>query len=149
MSDRPEHVILLQFVCCILFSPNLALAQAAPAVGSIDQSHTTVGTLRMPLISPEQATQMLSSRVAPNSDVPEIVPVAASVTPPQALNVDPILGHDLPTDAVSSSGFPRADFAIAKPGAGNKASALGVSVGASSRPRTTVLPEQPPAVGKP
>jgi hypothetical protein len=90
----------------------------------------------MPAVSLEAGTRFLADRVVPPSDVPALTNVAtpaekaavgtaASAAPP-APRGRPVLGHPLPMDAVSPSGFPRANFAIApKEQAGKPASPVG------------------------
>lgn len=130
-------LFVLPFTCGNAGRP--ALAQGMPSVGNV----------QMPLVSPEQAAQFFATRVVPPSSVPALAPAAASAQPPQSVNVEPILGHDLPTTA-SEGGFPRADFAIAKPDDGKKKSpAVSAAVVASRPPSATIIQEQPPVIGKP
>jgi len=138
MKDLRRGALILSLAAC--FAGGAALAQSAPPVG----------WLHMPPVSPEQADQFFANRTVPPSDVPP--PAAAPPgQPPQALNVEPVLGHELPTDAMTPAGFPRADFAIAKPGGDKKQSPLShKAIGEGDRsPGTAVIPEQPPTIGKP
>jgi hypothetical protein len=113
------------------------------------QSAPPVGSLQMPLVSPQQADQYFATRVVPPSDVPAAAPLAAA-QPLQQLNVDPVLGHELPSDGATAMGVPRADFAAAKPGGEQKKSALGDQITVRARaPSTAVIHEQPPVIGKP
>ena len=115
------------------------------------QSQPAVGILQMPAVSPQQADEFFATRVVPPSNVPAIAPSARSDSQPlQSLDVAPVLGHQLPSDPVTASGLPRADFATAKPGAERTHNAIGggAVVGPHS-PGTAVIPEQPPTIGKP
>ena len=113
------------------------------------QGAPTVGTLQMPLVSPQQADQFFAGRAVPPSDVPATAPLAAS-QPLQSVNVDPVLGHDPPSDTVTASGLPRADFATATPGKEQKKSPLGNQVAVGARPPSTaVIRQEPPVIGKP
>jgi hypothetical protein len=61
-----------------------------------------------------------------------------------------VLGHDLPTDAVTPGGFPRADFATAKPSDGSRKDPVGAAAIIGPRgPSTSVIRETPPTVGNP
>ena len=117
------------------------------AIPASAQSTPPVGMLQMPLVSPQQADQYLATRVVPPSDVPPITP-STTAQPPQAVNVDPVLGHDLPTDEMTPSGMPRADFAIAKPDAEKTKRAAGSATGAGPRAgATTTIRQQVPTIG--
>jgi len=118
---------------------------AAPALA---QNSPPVGNLRMPLVSPEQADQYFATRVVPPSDAPKTAPAAASTQPPQSVNVDPVLGHELPTDRVSPWGFPRADLPMAKPGGNEKRPAVS-STAVVAPPATgpAVIRQQVPTIG--
>ncbi len=103
-------------VCAVLIglgSTSLTMAQENSISGAAPLS----GNLEMPLVSPEQAADFLAKRVVPKSDMPELkaAPTAAGLV---KLNVAPVLGHDLPTEKMTPSGFPRADFAVADPATG-------------------------------
>jgi hypothetical protein len=151
MNDQLKTLSLLMFALSIGFTGSIANAQTAPSpaasVLSV-QGAPVVGNLQMPLVSPQQAEQFFAGRAVPPSNAPAIAGGASS-PPPQPLNVDPILGHELPTDAVSAAGFPRADFAIAKPDDGNKKSAAGGAVAGQRGPSTTAIRQEPPVIGKP
>jgi hypothetical protein len=122
------------------FAGGPALAQSVPPVGNV----------QMPLVSPQQADQFFATRVVPPSSVSAVVPAVSSAQPLQSVNVDPILGHDLPTDAMSAAGLPRADFATARPDDEKKRSAVaGAAVVGGSAPSTTVIQQSPPVIGKP
>lgn len=114
------------------------------------QSMPTVGNVQIPPVTPQQADQFFATRVVPPSSVPAVAPAAASAQPPQSVNVDPILGHDLPTDAMTEAGLPRADFAIAKSdGEKKKRSVAGAAAVSSGTPSTAVIQQPPPVIGKP
>ncbi|MGK9171322.1 hypothetical protein KXR53_33835 [Inquilinus limosus] len=108
-------------------------AQMAPSGQGLAPGGPPPAQLVMPAVPLETGTRFLANRVVPPSDVPALTTVAtpavgtaasAAASVPQGR---PVLGHPLPTDAVSPSGFPRADFAIAPKGQGTKpASPLGV-----------------------
>ncbi|MFE0754620.1 hypothetical protein ACFW16_11740 [Inquilinus sp. NPDC058860] len=112
----------------------LASAQMAPSGQGLAPGGPPPAQLVMPAVPLETGTRFLADRVVPPSDVPALTTVAtpatkaavgatAAAAAPQGR---PVLGHPLPTDAVSPSGFPRADFAIAPKGQGDKpASPLG------------------------
>lgn len=115
-----------------------------------------VGNLEMPSVTPEQAEQYLNARQMPKSDaVPP--PVDRTMMSNQSLvkvNVEPVLGHDLPQGDTTRYGFKRADFATAKQGAADAADklrkqALGSGVAVGSRPPSAVIQEQPPLIGSP
>jgi hypothetical protein len=136
-GSRGSAILLI-----LSFTAGLAVAASA-------QNVPPVGILQMPPVSPEQAAQFFATRVVPPSDVPPMAP-SASAQPLQSVNVDPMLGHDLPTDAVSPSGMPRADFAIAKPGGDKAKPATGTAAVLGARaPASTVIRQQPPTIGKP
>lgn len=115
-----------------------------------------VGNLEMPPVTPQQAEQYLNARQLPRTSA---VPVgvgqsAAARRSLTKLNVEPVLGHDLPEGDTTPSGFRRADFATARPGATEAArkqrgQALGSGAAIGSRPPTAVIQEQPPQVGSP
>jgi len=113
------------------------------------QTAPTVGNLKMPLVTPQQADAFFANRVVPPSDVPA-QPAATSREPLQSVNVDPVLGHELPTDPMTPAGLPRADFATAKPGGGEKKSPIGDSaVVGPQAPASAVIRQEPPVIGKP
>jgi hypothetical protein len=115
----------------------LASAQTPPSGQGLAPGGPPPAQLVMPAVPLETGARFLASRVVPPSDVPALAPVAtptakaavgtaASAAAASAPSVPPVLGHPLPTDAVSPSGFRRADFAIAPKGQGDKpASPLG------------------------
>jgi len=112
------------------------------------QNTPATGNLQMPAVSPQQAEQFFATRTVPPSDVPA-AKADQPAEPLQAPIVDPVLGRELPTDA-GSAGFPRADFAIAKPQDPDKKNLLGDTPTISrSAPSTTVIHEEPPIIGKP
>ena len=110
-------------------------AQTAPSGQGLVPGGRPPAQLVMPLVSPEEGMRFLANRAVPPSDAPTPAATAvnaasASATArsvaPAAPVGRPVLGHPLPTDAVSPSGFPRADFAIAPKGQADKpASPLG------------------------
>jgi hypothetical protein len=112
-----------------------------------------VGTFSMPLVSPGQAERFLAERVVPRSDVssiPSDPSERSSGQPPVALNVAPVLGHELPTSAATQWGLPRAAFAISKPGAEaerrkNKDAALGADT--RGGPARATIRNIPPGLG--
>jgi hypothetical protein len=131
----------------VIFGLLLAGSFSIPASA---QNVPPVGNLQMPLVPPEQADQFFATRVVPPSSVPMTAPSGAAATqPPQSVNVDPILGHDLPTDPVGPGGLPRADFAIAKPASDKTKAAASTAVVGAHAPATTVIHQQPPTIGKP
>jgi len=116
----------------------LASAQTAPSGQGLAPGGPPPAQLVMPAVPLETGSRFLANRVVPPSDVPALAPVAmpaaskatagaaASATAASASSGPSVLGHPLPTDAVSPSGFRRADFAIAPKGQGDKpASPLG------------------------
>ena len=144
-----KHSIGLVAILSAVVAGGTAAAQTVPAPAASSSVAPIDGQMQMPLVSPQQAEQFFATRVVPPSTL-QAPAAAPSSGPLQALNVDPILGHELPTDAVSAAGFPRADFAIAKPKEANKKSPLGDTAAISpSGPSTTVIREEPPVIGKP
>jgi hypothetical protein len=136
-NRRKVAALLVPFACVVACGS--ASAQGMPSVGSV----------QIPPVSPEQAQQLFATRVVPPSSVPAVTSAAAPAQPLQSVNVEPVLGHDLPTDA-SVGGFSRADFAIAKPDdARKKSAAVSNAVVGRSAPATTVIQEQPPVIGRP
>ncbi|WFU66696.1 hypothetical protein [Bradyrhizobium brasilense] len=101
----------------------------------------------MPLISPEQAAQMLGSRTIPPSDAPAPV-VNGRAQAPEAVNVPAVLGHELPSDTTTPSGFPRADFAVAKPVVDKAKGAMSGAMASPKAPSTAIIREQPPLIGR-
>lgn len=110
---------------CLVLPALGAMAQEAPAVGSGQPGAALpVGSLNLPLVSPAQAASFLKARVVPASTMPPLAPDKMSARQaPAALNVQPVLGHPLPTGTTTAAGLPRAGFAIAKPGSGPDAKA--------------------------
>jgi len=139
MNDLRKGAALLVLFLAVCSAP--ACAQNTPAVG----------ILQMPPVTPQQAEEFFATRVVPPSNVPAIAPSARSDSQPlQSLDVAPVLGHELPSDPVTPSGLPRADFATASPGAERTHDAIGgTAVVAPHSPGTAVIPEQPPTIGKP
>jgi hypothetical protein len=86
-------------------------AALAPAALLLSPGSAIAQLLEMPSVTPEQADLYFATRVVPPSDAP---PLSTVMEPIQPLPVAPVVGHDLPTDATTPSGMPRADFAIAK-----------------------------------
>jgi len=127
------------------------LSAVVAAATAAAQSRPAVGNLQMPPVSPQQAEQFFATRTVPPSDVPAIAPLGAPPSqPPQKLDVEPVLGHDLPADPVTPGGLPRADFATAKPGGEQQKRPDSDSIVVAPRaPDTTVIREEPPVFGKP
>lgn len=139
MINRRRQIAALLVPLAWGIAGGSAWAQGMPSIGSV----------QIPPVTPEQAQQLFATRAVPPSSVPAAAPADASAQPLQSVNVEPVLGHDLPTDA-SVGGFSRADFAIAKPDDARKKSAtVSNAVVGRSAPATTVIQEQPPVIGKP
>ncbi len=130
-----------------LLLPMCAIAQEAPFGVS-----PLVGTLNMPLVSPAQAERYLAERDVPSSNVASIPMESterSSDQPPVAINIAPVLRHDLPTSATTQWGLPRAAFAIGKPGSEaekkrNRDAAVGA--GPTSGPTRSPIRDAPPGI---
>src|SRR5262245_30250959 len=130
--------VVVIFILLAGLAGGSASAQTAPVVGN----------LQMPLVSPQQAERFFATRAVPPSSLPA-AKADQPAEPLQAPIVEAVLGRELPTDA-GPAGFPRADFAIAKPQDHDKKNLLGDTPTISrSAPSTTVIHEEPPVIGKP
>ena len=105
-------------VALVLFSLLMLMEFSRAQVDTRESSSAfpVGGHLRIPLVTPEQATQFLHGRKPPPSDAGD--PESRAVNRGQSIDRRPFefappSGHDLPVSARTPHGFPRADFAIA------------------------------------
>ena len=137
------------FGLCLFFSGMTAKAQAT----SSPETASPPTLLDMPLVGVDEGQRFQQVRSVQTSSVSvkQLLPAStaaasgpslASVTG-EALNqpqVEPTLGHPLPTTAKTPLGFPRADFAIGKRAAeGKGAKAAGTSQSSASALSNTVI----------
>lgn len=130
------------------FAVTASAQNLAPGSGQVG-AQLPVGALQMPLVTPDQAAAFLAARVVPPSDVPATVTPQSAGEAPAALDIEPVLGHELPTDATAPAGFGRADFAQSKPASDKKQEAVGGAAAVSSRsPSSVTIQQQPPLIGR-
>ena len=120
----------------VVSSPLAQTIPPAAPIGSGKQGAALpVGSLNLPLVSPGQAASFLAARAVPASTMPALAADRMSARQaPAVLNVQPVLGHELPTGSRTAAGLPRAGFAIAKPGSDAKAlqrAVMGLTEGGS------------------
>jgi hypothetical protein len=129
----------------------LLMAMPIAAAWPQDLSEPATHNLVIPPVTPDEADAYLSNRqLAPAESIP--LPEVTGEAPVK-LEINPVLGHDLPEGDTTPYGFKRADFAIAGEAAQNgrkrRDEALANGVITDNRPPVATIEESPPVIGGP